>query len=74
MREAVWQLPALQREVLLLFEFEELSLSEIAQVVGAEVNTVKSRLSRARANLRRTLAPYLEGRKETLLLVGAAEK
>ena len=70
-RAAVEQLPALQREVLILFEFEELSLPEIAVVLDAEVNTVKSRLARARAGLRRTLAPYLERREE---LVGAAEK
>jgi len=71
-RAAVEELPALQREVLILFEFEDLSLSEIALVVDAEVNTVKSRLARARAGLRRTLAPYLERREE--LLVGASEK
>ncbi|MGI9104996.1 MAG: RNA polymerase sigma factor [Pyrinomonadaceae bacterium] len=71
-REAVASLPALQREVLLLFEFEDLSLAEIAVVVEAEVNTVKSRLARARAGLRRTLAPYLEERAAAV--VGASEK
>lgn len=70
-RAAVENLPALQREVLILFEFENLSLQEIAVVVGAEVNTVKSRLARARAGLRRTLVPHLERRAE---LVGASEK
>jgi RNA polymerase sigma factor (sigma-70 family) len=70
-RAAVESLPALQREVLVLFEFEELSLSEIAVVVDAEVNTVKSRLARARAGLRRALAPYLE-RSE--VLIGVSEK
>ena len=78
-RAAVESLPALQREVLILFEFEELSLSEIAVVLDAEVNTVKSRLARARAGLQRTLAPYLERREEPgevlgKVLVGAAEK
>lgn len=71
-RAAVASLPALQREVLLLFEFENLSLQEIAVVVGAEVNTVKSRLSRARASLRRALAPHLAG--DAKELVGASEK
>jgi RNA polymerase sigma-70 factor (ECF subfamily) len=70
-RAAVEQLPALQREVLILFEFEDLSLAEIAVVLGAEVNTVKSRLARARAGLRRALSPHLERREE---LVGASEK
>ncbi|HLL14094.1 MAG TPA: sigma-70 family RNA polymerase sigma factor [Pyrinomonadaceae bacterium] len=70
-RQAVESLPALQREVLILFEFENLSLQEIALVVEAEVNTVKSRLARARAGVRRALAPQLERRAE---LVGASEK
>ena len=70
-RAAVEGLPALQREVLILFEFENLSLQEIAVVTGAEVNTVKSRLARARAGVRRALAPQLERRAE---LVGASEK
>jgi RNA polymerase sigma-70 factor (ECF subfamily) len=55
--EAVRLLPPLQREVLILSEYEELSLEEIARAVEAEVGTVKSRLHRARENLRRVLAP-----------------
>jgi RNA polymerase sigma-70 factor (ECF subfamily) len=58
-RSAVEQLPPLQREALVLFEYEELSLAEIAQVVEADVGTVKSRLHRARERLRRTLAPWM---------------
>jgi RNA polymerase sigma-70 factor (ECF subfamily) len=53
---AVRDLPPLQREVLVLAEYEGLSLDEIAQTVDAEVGTVKSRLYRARENLRRMLA------------------
>ena len=71
-RAAVHALPALQREVLILFEFENLSLQEIAVVCGAEVNTVKSRLARAREGLRRALAPHLPARRAEL--VGASEK
>ena len=55
--KAVQSLPPLQREVLVLSEYEELSLEEIAQVVQSEVGTVKSRLYRARENLKRMLAP-----------------
>jgi RNA polymerase sigma-70 factor (ECF subfamily) len=55
--QAVQSLPPLQREALLLFEYEELSLEEIACAVDAEVGTVKARLHRARENLRRMLAP-----------------
>lgn len=54
--QAVAELPFLQREVLVLFEFEEFSLVEISQVVGAEVGVVKSRLHRARERLRKGLA------------------
>jgi RNA polymerase sigma-70 factor (ECF subfamily) len=58
---AITQMPPLQREVVVLFEYEEQSLAEIAAIVGADVGTVKSRLHRARARLRRVLAPYLNG-------------
>lgn len=54
---AVRSLPPLQREVLILAEYEELSLDEIARAVESEIGTVKSRLHRARENLRRLLAP-----------------
>ena len=59
--KAVGSLPPLQREVLVLAEYEELSLEEIARVVDSEVGTVKSRLHRARENLRRMLAPLKSG-------------
>ena len=55
--QAVQSLPALQREAVILFEYEELSLEEVARVVDAEVGTIKARLHRARENLRRILAP-----------------
>ena len=55
--EAVRSLPLLQREVLILAEYEEMSLEEIAAAVESETGTVKSRLHRARENLRRILAP-----------------
>ena len=54
---AVRLLPPLQREVVILAEYEELSLAEVARAVGAEVGTVKSRLHRGRENLRKMLAP-----------------
>jgi RNA polymerase sigma-70 factor, ECF subfamily len=58
--QAVAALPPLQREALILAEYEELSLDEIARATGAELAAVKSRLHRARENLRRMLAPLLE--------------
>jgi RNA polymerase sigma-70 factor (ECF subfamily) len=60
---AVRSLPPLQREALVLAEYEGLSLEEIAAAVEAEVGTVKARLHRARENLRRMLAPLREGAK-----------
>jgi RNA polymerase sigma-70 factor (ECF subfamily) len=55
---AIARLPPLQQEALVLFEYSGLTLEEMAQVVEAEVGTVKARLHRARANLRRMLSPY----------------
>ena len=57
---AVQMLPPLQREALVLAEYEELTLEEIAHATQSAVTSVKSRLHRARVNLRRMLAPLLE--------------
>lgn len=54
---AVAALPPLQREALVLFEYDEMSLEEIAAVTGIEIGAVKARLHRARETLRRQLAP-----------------
>ena len=56
--QMVSQLPDLQREALILFEYEGFELSEIARIVGADVGVVKSRLHRARSRMKRMLAPY----------------
>ena len=61
---AIDDLSPLQREALVLFEYEELTLGEIAVVVGADVGTVKGRLHRARQSLKRQLAPYFRSRTE----------
>jgi RNA polymerase sigma-70 factor (ECF subfamily) len=65
-RQAVDRLDVAEREVLLLREFEELSYEEIAKILRAPVNTVRSRLFRARMALREILATTpgnLGGRK-----------
>jgi RNA polymerase sigma-70 factor, ECF subfamily len=53
--EAVGRLPPLQREALVLFEYEEMSLAEIAGVTGADPGAVSARLHRARERLRKLL-------------------
>ena len=67
-REAVTDLPPLQREALVLFEYEGLALSEIANIVGTDVGAVKSRLHRARERLRNALVPYLNTNPEIVTL------
>ena len=48
LQAAIRKLPPAQREVLVLAALSGLSLAEVAQVVGAPINTVKTRLHRAR--------------------------
>jgi RNA polymerase sigma-70 factor (ECF subfamily) len=55
-------LPPLQREAVILAEYEDLTLEDIARATESAVGTVKSRLHRGRSNLRRMLAPLLEER------------
>jgi RNA polymerase sigma-70 factor (ECF subfamily) len=52
LRQAVGKLERLDREILLLREFEQLSYTEIAELLSLPVNTVRSRLFRARMALR----------------------
>ena len=55
-RQALDRLEALEREILMLREYEQLSYSEIAGLLRIPVNTVRSRLFRARLAMR----SYLE--------------
>lgn len=55
LRDAVGRLERMDREMVLLREYEELSYAEIAAVLGVPVNTVRSRLFRARMALRAVL-------------------
>ena len=63
-RRAVFTLPPLQREALILFEYEGLSLNEIAGITGADVGAVKGRLYRARERLKSILRPYIDSGQE----------
>lgn len=57
LRRAFDLLPSPQREALFLFEFEGLSLAEVAAVLEIEPNAVKARLFRGREQLKRILNP-----------------
>ncbi len=48
LRDAVNRLERMDREILLLREFEQLSYAEIAELLRLPLNTVRSRLFRAR--------------------------
>lgn len=63
-QRAVSNLPPMQREALVLFEYEGLSLNEIAEMLGTDVGAVKSRLYRAREHLRSSLRPYVNSDPE----------
>ncbi len=63
-QRAVQALPQLQREVLILRDFEGLPLGQIAGIVEANLGTVKARLHRARENLRKSLKDYVKGKAE----------
>ena len=56
-RRAVEKLDPMDREILLLREFEQLSYAGIADLLQLPLNTVRSRLFRARTSLRNLLEP-----------------
>src|SRR5207253_11293266 len=56
-RDALGRLDQDHRDVLMLREYEQLSYDEIAEVLHIPINTVRSRLFRARSELRLLLEP-----------------
>jgi RNA polymerase sigma-70 factor (ECF subfamily) len=58
-RRAVELLPLDQKTALLLYQFEELSYAEIAEVMRCSVKSVEARLYRAKDFLRKKLAKWL---------------
>ena len=60
-RAAVDSLPDIFREVVVFRYFEDMSVPEIAQLLGLPEGSVKSRLSRAKLRLRAHLAGTIEG-------------
>lgn len=63
MREALDRLSERQRAVFTLRHFEDLSLDEIATLLGLDVGTVKAHLARALAKLREDLRDLYEARR-----------
>jgi RNA polymerase sigma-70 factor (ECF subfamily) len=59
LEQSIAALEPMYREVLLLRDVEGLSAAEVAEVVGASVQAVKSRLHRARLSVRERVAPLL---------------
>jgi RNA polymerase sigma-70 factor (ECF subfamily) len=58
---AVMHLPETQKEVLILAHYEQMPLAEIARAMALDLGAVKSRLQRARATLKETLAAHAPG-------------
>jgi RNA polymerase sigma-70 factor (ECF subfamily) len=71
LRDALSRLERVDREILLLREFEQLSYAEIADVLRLPLNTVRSRLFRARMALREMLASPV---REKTLTVSAEQE
>jgi RNA polymerase sigma-70 factor, ECF subfamily len=59
LQAAILSLPEAQREVIVLRDVEGLSAEEAAKVIGIEVGALKSRLHRARMELRERLVAFL---------------
>lgn len=62
---AIRGLPPIHRAAVHLFYLEELSVEEIASVLGVPAGTVKSRLHHARDAIKRQLTAAAPGRNET---------
>jgi RNA polymerase sigma-70 factor, ECF subfamily len=58
--KALASLTSEQRQILLLADVEGFSYQEIGQIVGCSVGTVRSRLHRARGQLRKLVTRYMK--------------
>ncbi|NEO08079.1 sigma factor-like helix-turn-helix DNA-binding protein, partial [Moorena sp. SIO3I8] len=57
---AISELPEVFRTTIILREIEGMAYEEIAEITGASLGTVKSRIARARARLQSHLQAYLD--------------
>jgi RNA polymerase sigma-70 factor (ECF subfamily) len=60
LHQALATLPDEAREIIILRDFQDHDYPSIANMLGIAEGTVKSRLSRARASLRKALEPHLK--------------
>jgi RNA polymerase sigma-70 factor (ECF subfamily) len=58
-QQALSRLSKDHRSIIVLRDIEGFSYTEIADVLGVSIGTVKSRLARARADLKKSLMRYL---------------
>ena len=58
--KAIEELPPLFKTIILLREIDGLSYEEIAETTNMNINTVKTRISRARIKLKKELEQYLK--------------
>ncbi len=65
LRQALKKLDRNDREILMLREYEQLSYAEIAELLRVPLNTVRSRLFRARVTLKNHLQPDELARRNT---------
>jgi len=63
--DAIEALPGGEREALLLFAWEDLSYQSVAEALELPIGTVRSRLNRARTQLRELLEPGGKRRKRS---------
>jgi len=61
LRRALRQLPEEKREILMLARFQEMKYEEIAELLGCELNTVKTRIHRALHELRKIFRQLEQG-------------
>jgi len=61
LKQAIADLPSIYREVLILRDVQQRSIKETAQILGLTEGSVKTRLLRARLQMRDALAPGIDG-------------
>jgi RNA polymerase sigma-70 factor (ECF subfamily) len=64
LQEAIDELPAYHRDVILMREVGGMSYSEMARAMKVSKGTIMSRLFHARRKVKEKLTPYLEGEEE----------